>query len=1623
MRSLTYDTRERLRHNWVLCIMETMNLERGSFMKLKKLFFGGGILFALTAGVFSLSMIKSFKKATEVDAAIGSFDISVSNRNFNEGGSSYYKNGDGYPFSGKTDDYNAYWNYSTQTLTLNDYDGGMVFVDSTDPVTIVLAGENRISVNSGYYMGIKSGGAVTLTGDGSLEIEVSKSSGSGDAAGIYADKVIIEDDVSISIDVTEVEVNRVRGIWGSQYFSISDNATLDIELAINDEHDTNCAGIFISQGEMVFDSTGDVNININSTSGLDQFAILNSASNDSFSNNGDITFSGSGDVNLTKTGEGFANGIGNGQSSGNTDGLISFDGCGEVSITGFAYSVLNKSTERASADYDIYINDGAKVVIESDYSGFGDGLYSLHNGILINDADFEYTGVGHPVNCGDVSQWGSNHSEYGFDVVGASHVTLKTSYYIMTYSASSSSVNLSGNGYFEYASLEGGRPRFEGTYYILEGTNTRLCREYCLVKHTTFGPAGTYWLSGFSGYEEFPIRFEAYLIPSASEISLSSAGYFSNSKLYFVNGDTEMRASVEDDAYNAYYDKDKGILYLKGYEGGAIGFTSFTGALLRIVVEENSVIEDIGYGIDVRGTGSIEITTKDYYEQRLTIYSRQYTGDSKARGIGIGNGNLKISGHVYVIVYATVQDNPDDAYSAPTGVAVGLDVGYASSGNVIIEDHSSIQIYCNSDYDAGVDSVAKADRAISCQGRVTIDVATHVNYHDIVLDASSVQGNSYCIYASSYNFIRYTTIQFKWHEAGVNNGIAYYGLPYLKALENGELRIEKDYKRATLRGGDTYTVDVKNSIVWLGADNNRYLDNSEIYFYGYEISGVEFVRWEKEGDVNINDTTNRTTWAKVHGDATITPVYDYMKTQPVFDTRGSSENGWIVFDFKGSPTKVFVVEETGDETNVVYDTTNVTKSTSFNTTTLPNGTYRLCAKYTAVSLDTVYFFSDTFTVDHSSSAKVWDVTYHANGGTGSNYVVSTNGAYSLATFADSGFTAPEGKRFYKWAEGDPDGTERNPGYNRTVNENLHYYALYENIPTHTLTLTAGTGATGTMDSIVRNEEQKFVLPEPTFTHGDHVTFKWTIGLTDYEPGDEIAATSDMTAYGNYTSLPTYTLDFDNGDGSGSMSNQVKYSDENFVLPECTFTAPDHKHFAYWDVGGVEKHPGDEIEATADCTAEAIYEWDVHTIAFDNNGGSGSMDSKNYSYGTILTLPACEFTAPAHKQFKCWSIGGTEYSAGASYTITGNATAIAVYEDIMRTITFSAGEGSGSMANDSCVDGQEYTLPASTFTAPAHEQFKCWRIGENEYGAGTKVAINEDTNIVAVYEDIMLNVSFLAGEGSGSMDPVAVKEGNTFVLPDCEFTAPAHKVFKCWSIGGVEYEVGANYTVESATTITAVYEDIVRTITFSAGEGSGTMANDTCVDGQEYTLPASTFAAPAHEQFKCWRIGENEYGAGTKVTINADTNIVAVYEDIMVNVSFVAGDGSGTMASVPVKEGNSYVLPECTFTAPEGKVFDGWMIGEVKHSAGESVVIDSATTVTAVYKDAPVEPVIPDTPESGARKGLSGGAIAGIVVGSVVVVGVGGFALVWFVVLKKSGAALIAVFKKIPAFFKGLFKKK
>ena len=128
--------------------------------------------------------------------------------------------------------------------------------------------------------------------------------------------------------------------------------------------------------------------------------------------------------------------------------------------------------------------------------------------------------------------------------------------------------------------------------------------------------------------------------------------------------------------------------------------------------------------------------------------------------------------------------------------------------------------------------------------------------------------------------------------------------------------------------------------------------------------------------------------------------------------------------------------------------------------------------------------------------------------------------------------------------------------------------------------------------------------------------------------------------------------------------------------------------------------------------------------------------------------------------------------------------------------------------------------------------------------------------------------------------------------------------------------------------------------------------------------------------------------------------------VKVEITVVGGTGGGRLT----------VGESATVTAEdkEGKVFAGW-----KDESGEIVSTDKSytftvaegRTLTAVYEDAPV-----------VKEGLSGGAIAGIVIGTLLFAGIGGFAIFWFAVKKKNFNDLGEAFKRMGEAMKNKCKK-
>lgn len=255
-------------------------------------------------------------------------------------------------------------------------------------------------------------------------------------------------------------------------------------------------------------------------------------------------------------------------------------------------------------------------------------------------------------------------------------------------------------------------------------------------------------------------------------------------------------------------------------------------------------------------------------------------------------------------------------------------------------------------------------------------------------------------------------------------------------------------------------------------------------------------------------------------------------------------------------------------------------------------------------------------------------------------------------------------------------------------------------------------------------------------------------------------------------------------------------------------------------------------------------------------------------------------------------------------------------------------------------------------------------------------------------------------------------------------APSGKAFDRWVVEGVTVEeesLGGSKLYfkmpNNVVTATATYKDVSYfTITFDANGGTGTIADD--ITYGVYVLPPCTFAAPEHMRFVAWDVDGTQYDEYAEVHVNKNITVKAVWAVFLEKITlsgtykteFKVGDiftYEGLAVTALYSDSTSAAVSGFTVSSPD-MTTAGTKTVTVSYT--ENKVTETATYEITVSENTPITPT-PDDPSKPASKGLNGGAIAAIVIVSTLVVGVGAFALVWFVIKKKTWADFIALFKK------------
>ena len=420
--------------------------------------------------------------------------------------------------------------------------------------------------------------------------------------------------------------------------------------------------------------------------------------------------------------------------------------------------------------------------------------------------------------------------------------------------------------------------------------------------------------------------------------------------------------------------------------------------------------------------------------------------------------------------------------------------------------------------------------------------------------------------------------------------------------------------------------------------------------------------------------------------------------------------------------------------------------------------------------------------------------------------------------------------------------------------------------------------------------------------------------------------------------------------------------------------------------------------------------------------TGTTTDMEYSTDTAFTSPK-----PCTDTETIGLAEGTYYVRFTATATTEASNYVAVHVRL-NTVTVVDGDGSKVTKHKS---GTSVTV---TVTIPTGKSFNRW-VYEGVTIPTTDVTKQEitftmpetDVVLTALFEDIIYNITVTNGTSSA---PTAKYQEEVTVTAN----APATDMyFDKWEVTGLD-TTGMDLTKTEIkfqmpagdVTFKATY---LRVTKYGIVIVDGTKDKEVAKAGETITITANP--APAGKVFDKWTCETAgvtiEFASATssKTTfvmpasnIQIQAHFRAVDDKPSVEIKVEGGTGAGTY-----KEGDSVTI---TANDPaEGKVFKGW-----KDESGKIVSTDKSytfkvereTTLTAVYEDKPSgggtadgekpadseNPPVPDK-----KDGLSGGAIAGIAVGSAAVAGLGGFSVFWFAIRKKSFADLIAAIKRIP----------
>mgnify|MGYP000440907690 FL=1 len=583
--------------------------------------------------------------------------------------------------------------------------------------------------------------------------------------------------------------------------------------------------------------------------------------------------------------------------------------------------------------------------------------------------------------------------------------------------------------------------------------------------------------------------------------------------------------------------------------------------------------------------------------------------------------------------------------------------------------------------------------------------------------------------------------------------------------------------------------------------------------------------------------------------------------------------------------------------------------------------------------------SYTLTFDPNSSFGSASTTGNAPSPVTSNVSWAAAGNTGSPALAKSGYT------FAGWTENaDGTGTSYAVGDLVSLSSNKTIYAKW-NLITYTITYKNTSSTGGSVPSATVGVGGVTVASNSgSLVRTNYYLSGWTIGGTTYAFGDSYTLSADVDAepiWSQYTL--TYTDSLAN---SGTVpSATLGYGSVSLASNTGRLTRTGGWVFAGWTINGVDYDAGHSFTLTSNETATSRWVlggFVLHYLDTDADSGAAPADdvaAAGVTIGDSGTLVRSGY------YFVGWRIGSQTYSEGDSYTLTANTDATPVWGQY--TLTYSAPTKDRGTAPGDLLYSGSITLDATggTFERDGY-YLSGWLIDSVAFDLGDPYSLTADKTATAIWSQY--TISYVGTNSSSGAAPSAQNGAGSITLATNSGNLARNNFYLAgWTINGVNYGLGATYTLTGSVTASPRWAQYALTFLGAGATGGSTPANTNAVGN--YTLPTNSGnLVRSGFSFAGWVIGSTTYQAGDTYNVTKNSNIFARW--LRCSLTYEAPTKSS--GSVPRSVTGCVTVSLAKNTGSltrNGYFLAGWSIGGTTYNPGDSFTITTTTTASAVWQ--------------------------------------------------------------------------